>query len=100
MCELQSWRWGITRIKRAELWGSLFTNLKRRHQCAHTSLPSYPLNHGSWTAPMSSTSGSFPDGPYGTGWNPDQWAGEQDGRVREMDGEAGSWLGLGAGEGD
>ena len=49
---------------------------------------------------MSSTSGSFPDGPYGTGWNPDQWAGEQDGRVREMDGEAGSWLGLGAGEGD
>lgn len=100
VCELQSWGWRIMRMEKAEPWGSLFTNLKRGHQCAHTSLPSYPLNHGSWTAPTSRTSGSFPGGPYGTGWNPDQQAGEQDGGVREMDGGAGSWLCLGAGEED
>lgn len=42
VCELQSWGRGITRMERAERWRSLFTNLKRGHQCAHTSLPSYP----------------------------------------------------------
>ena len=43
VCELQSWGRGITRMERAERWWSLFTNLKRGHQCARTSLPSYPL---------------------------------------------------------
>lgn len=47
---------------------------------------------------MPSISGSFPDGPYGTGWNPDKRGG-QEGWVREVDGGAGSWLGLGAGAG-
>ena len=91
---------GESREWRGQSAGGAFSPTSRGGTSVHTP-PSLPtLNHGSWTAPTSRTSGSFPDGPYRTGWNPDQQAGEQDGRVREMDGGAGSWLCLRAGEGD